>query len=172
MNEPKRRGRPRKDTHDGYLEENYIQTDDESEPKEVTDYIKEESVKSDIEEESSLNNLSSVDSIAEEIISKEEPNIPEIDTQDNAFSEKQPELTTKNTIPEGYSDIGSAPRNGLPIVVSDETGANVVAVYWKKTRAFANTKHKWIDTGFWAGELSGQKINFIPSYWKMRDRRR
>lgn len=74
--------------------------------------------------------------------------------------------------PYGWQDITSAPRNGTPIEVMDELNTNIANVYWKKTRAFANPTHKWQETGFWCGELSGQKINFSPVYWRQRSWRR
>lgn len=75
-------------------------------------------------------------------------------------------------IPHGWQDISSAPRNGVPVEVMDEFHTNIANVFWKKTRAFANPTHRWVETGFWCGELSGQKLNFIPVYWKYRERRR
>jgi hypothetical protein len=73
-------------------------------------------------------------------------------------------------IPDGYSSIESAPHNGIPITVSD--GKNTANVTWRKTRAFANATHRWEETGLWSDELSGQKITFVPLFWKHRERRR
>lgn len=64
--------------------------------------------------------------------------------------------------------IKMPPRNGMPIRLSENPDEHGVLAMWKKTRKFANTTHRWMESGKWVDFQSGMDISFIPKYWKER----
>lgn len=60
------------------------------------------------------------------------------------------------------------PRNGMPVRLSETTDGEGILVFWKKTRKYANTTHRWEHSGKWCDFQTGLDINFIPKYWRER----
>ena len=60
------------------------------------------------------------------------------------------------------------PRNGMGVKLSETPDGDGVLAMWKKTRKFANTTHRWAESGKWVDFHSGMDISFTPKYWKDR----
>jgi hypothetical protein len=60
------------------------------------------------------------------------------------------------------------PRNGMPVRLSETTDGEGVFGIWKKTRKFANSTHRWEESGKWVDFQSGMDISFVPKYWRER----
>ena len=81
------------------------------------------------------------------------------------------ELNGYNPLPDGDAPHTSLlpPRNGTPVLITDNPQKPGVTAFWKKTRAFANPTKKWQTTGIWCDYLTGVKVPFEPKYWRARN---
>jgi hypothetical protein len=161
--EPKRRGRPRREDDTQYAVEDVIQkphidsVETFAEPQPVP-FVEIDDAQGEIEKREDTRELL-------------KPSLTEMETARDEKIVFVADPAYKPVVPEGWFDIFTAPRSGIPIEMMDSK-MNKATVHWKRTRAFANPTHRWEETGFWANEISGQKIDFVPEFWKYPDRRR
>ncbi len=163
MNEPKRRGRPRREDDAQYavgnaVQEPHIDTVETYPEPEPVPFTETDGKRGEAEEREDTRELL-------------KPSFAEMEKAGDEGIVLVADPAYKPVVPEGWFDIFTAPRSGIPIEMMDSK-MNKATVHWKRTRAFANPTHRWEETGFWANEISGQKIDFVPEFWKYPDRRR
>lgn len=186
MNEEKRRGRPPK-SH--LHEDHHFRTSDEVAAAVATPAVT-EADQADATGSATMPQSTSAEQIAEAVV--ENPTIVSGVQQDSGT---HPELSThpivQNSIGEspieekihqlvdnanlnGWHPIDTEiviempPRNGMGVRLSEFPEGEGVLAVWKKTRKFANTTHRWQESGKWVDFHSGMDITFQPKYWKER----
>lgn len=66
----------------------------------------------------------------------------------------------------GWLNIQSASRNGMPIRVSLTSDGEGIVAFWKRTRSFH--AKRWQETGLWCDFITTIPLDFDPIFWKPR----